>query len=344
MRHGIALLILACALVTGWSPAQRATTQDKERNAETARRAVRGFFDAVRANKPKTSARRGKQVVDHGDLAVDPLLDGVRKRSAREIVYALRAMGYLKNARTRSTVLALCAHESADIRAEAVVAGCRAHPSAMGPVLDFAVADPHHMVRRRAYDGVLSMELQQRQEFIGIAFRGIVDSDFWVRSRALRIISGALPAPTGEGEVDPVIAGAQAVMPQLGKDSAVPLFRILAKIRTKAMPDLVETGLRTGSIDAQVAAFGAAADLRLRDHGGVALRLLSSRSVVLANSAAAYLGRIRDRKSVPMLVDRLESTRDKGRREAIAVALRQITGRPFGYDVTRWRAWLDQQG
>lgn len=343
MKNGIISLIVLAALVTAGSPAQRSRVEaPEERTAETAAKAVRAFFSAVRSGKSKTAAKYGEEIIAHGVLAVEPLLDGVTSRSHREVVYALRAMGHLKQPATRDTVLELCAHENAEIRTEAIVAGCRAHPAHMTPILTRGVRDENHMVRRRAFDGILALPVNERQAFVDVAFDAILDDDFWVRSRGFRIIGSAQAAPkVGK---DPVLVGAARVTPKLTKDAAIPFFRTMTSVRRDDMADVIDLALRAGSVHAKVAAFGAAGDLRQRDHVGSALRQMKSRDTEIAKAATKYLGKVRDRKSVRPLVDLLGSTRNEERREVIAVALRQITGRPFGYDVDAWLDWLDKQG
>ena len=308
---------------------------------ETAGKVVARFFAAARAGKAKVVARCGEELLAHGSLAVAPLLRDLESRSKTEVLFALRAIGHLGVDETRDVVLGFCSHDDAAIRAEAIVAGCRAHPSSMTRVLEVAVGDSDSMVRRRAFDGVLALSPGDREPFLSVASEGVIDTDFWVRSRCLRILAGAGPAR--DGSPDPLMAGARRLIPRLTKEAATPFFRVVAKVRPDGVTALVVAALKEGSIPAQAAAFAAAGALGDRTHVGVALRLIKSRSDDIAMSAIAYLGRIGDRESCEALVRVLAGTLDQARREALVVALRQITGKTFGYDVAAWRAWLDEQ-
>jgi len=59
--------------------------------------------------------------------------------------------------------------------------------------------------------------------------------------------------------------------------------------------------------------------------------------------AAHSLGRLRDRKSAPALIDALDD-RDEKVQKMAAQALRHVTGRRFGPDPRLWKLWWAQEG
>jgi HEAT repeat protein len=130
------------------------------------------------------------------------------------------------------------------------------------------------------------------------------------------------------------------IVDRLDGRNATATFDLLVRRGGSKCAPAVESGLSSKNSLIVIAALDAAGKLRLASVVPRCKRLASGSERDLSKAAIECLSRINDPESVGFLVDLLESSRDPERTDALAVALRRMTGRLHGTDVAKWRAYL----
>jgi hypothetical protein len=336
MHRQYALAALLTLAIIPWVVGQT----EPEPSAEKVRRVVEAFLDDVRRQDDTAGCRSGQAVLELGPAAIPSLVAGLDTRTSREIVWILRTLKTIGGEEAAATTSRFVRHADAEVRAEAITTLSRLLGPVGLPLYLVAAEDPDSAVRRRAFDALCMVP--DAALTLDAALLGIVDSDFWVRARSVRILRCA-PPPPALGP-DPLIKGLLAALPALRKDEAIPLFALLSSSRRPGLEEVIEQALGRGSRDAAAAALDTAAGLGLRGFVKTALEMARSDEATLALPALRYLARLRERGAISTLVGRIPSVGDSNVKNAIDVSLRQITGQTFGYDVSQWRRWMAQEG
>ena len=138
---------------------------------------------------------------------------------------------------------------------------------------------------------------------------------------------------------DPVAKALTALISKLTKSTAGRVFAILGRRLDKDVLPAIKQGLAHRNGDVAVAAIKVATDMRLTGTYP-ALRDLLRRRDKVAVSAARALGTVRDKEAVRPLVAVLSRGGDKSLKDAVAVSLRLITGKMYGFDTQKWEEYL----
>ena len=102
----------------------------------------------------------------------------------------------------------------------------------------------------------------------------------------------------------------------------------------------MQSALKTSNPAAIVAALRSVAALRLVDLAPVVRELMTARHEDVSGEALKCVGALKDLHAVPALVELLEDERDPERRDLVAVTLRKVTGRTYGFDTAAWRSYV----
>jgi HEAT repeat protein len=326
----VAVLALGCAL------AAPARSPDPDEVDE----AVARLFAAARSGDERACMNAAGSLVAFKDVGASKLAGSLEGRTAVELVWALRCLRAIGGPAAAGAASTLATHADAAVRAEAVWTAYDVSGAVAWEVLVSAARDGDPIVRRRAFDG-LAQHACSKPGVAAVAIEGILDRDSWVMLAAFQILHAQPVAP--DPKADPVIPGVTRILPRLDERNAKAAFRLLVRRAGQGCGAAIE-----GSLDAEreaivLAALEAAGDVRLTAAVPRCARLASGSDLVVARAAIECLARINDPSTLPFLVDQLEQSRDRERTDALAAALRRMTGRLYGTDVPRWRVYLEQR-
>ena len=299
--------------------------------------AITALYAKVRSGDDAAAAKAAATLASFGGSAASRLAASAADRTPPEIVWALRCLRAIGSTDGRDLAFGLCSHGNAGVRAEAVWTTSELGQETGVTLLLQAASDADAIVRRRAFDGILAHGIRAAGA-TEVASKGILDVDFWVVLQAFQILDQQPRVP--EGSRDKVVVALGRLVPQLEERNAAAAFDLLVRRAGMACGPMIETGLDVTREAVVMAALHAARQLRLAT---VVLRVQSlakGSNPLIAKAAIQTLASINDPNSVAFLVDLLASSREPGRVDAIAVALRTMTGRLYGTDVEKWRKYL----
>jgi HEAT repeat protein len=299
--------------------------------------AITALFLAARAGDDQAAEKAAGALVTFREAAASKLALSVGGRTPQELVWALRCLREIGTPDGRNIAFALCSHEKAEVRIEAVFATNMLGGDAALPYLIQAAGDSDATVRRRAYDGITAHGTGSAEE-LEVGLKGVLDPDFWVLNQAFLILDKQ-PRPP-EGGKDKLMAGLARIVPQLDERNAAATFDLLVRHCGEHCAPIIETAFGAKRVEVAIAALGAAGELRLGSVVRKVCGLASQRDVVVSKAAIECLARINDPDSVEFLVDLLAGAQDPVRVDALALALRTMTGQLFGTDVEKWRRYL----
>lgn len=326
-RAAAAAVLLAAGAVPGQAPA-----------GDPALLAVRRLFEAAGGGVEAALMKAAEAVVAQGAAAVAPLTEGLAKRPGAAIVWALKCLREIDAGTGAVSLSGLADHPEPAVRAESLLAGAALIGRDFLPVVRAAARDKETPVRRRAYDALLLIASPD-PETLALVAGGLIEDDFWIASCVWRFFD-VVPKPA-DGGSDPVIPALGSVAERVADAHAAPVFSFLAARGGAAAHPYVVQALRSRRPAILAGALTAAGTLRIQEAFDTAAATLDSRDRASALAALECLSQLKHPRSVPLLVDLLDSTRDQERKDAVAVALRKITGRTFGFDTAAWRKWLD---
>lgn len=326
-------------LLAGSLAAQDTSTRNEIQSA------VASLFSAARSGDRAACVKAADALVALGEPAVPELGKGLGARSEKEAVWGLRCLREIGGDSAAEAVLALVDHASPDVRAEALSCGRTLGSEAFIPAMLRAVRSEHRDERRRAYDGLLALAPGEPST-LEPALEGLGDPDFWVRTRALRLIA-ALPQPKEDTEdeqdaPDPLLEGLRRVLADMRGETPTSLFRQLVKRYGKRLEPLVEAGLKVTTPETLLGALEAVRALRMRESLPRVRELAEEGTEPVRLAAIRTLAALRDREEEALrtLISVLERARSKSLRNAAATTLRQLTGELHGYDVAAWRRYV----
>jgi HEAT repeat protein len=299
--------------------------------------AVARLLVAARAGNDQNAAEAASSVIGFGDSAVSKLLDGISARTPSEIAWSLRCLRAIRTSRARDVAFAMCAHAYASVRAEAAILAGTIGGEAAVPLLIKASADRDATVRRRAFDGLVQTG-SVAPELVAVATQGILDADTWIVVDSVMILDRIPASPDISG--DRVLAAVSAAVGRLDDHNAAATLDLVVRRAGIHSGPLLMKALDAKKPAVVVEALDAAARLRLASAVPKVSRLAKSSDRRLAKAAIDCLARINDSSTIGFLVDLLEGAKDAELMDAIAVALRKMTGQLFGTDVSGWRKWL----
>ncbi len=293
------------------------------------------FFRAAEAGSATLVAEAEKTVALGPEIG-PYLLDGLGKRSPDAIVWALRCYKVVGAGDGEEALSGFCSHDSADVRAEAMVSLSALHPEAAVSRAHELMKDREVVVRRRAIDALVAHAPSDVQT-ISVAFDALTDGDFWICSRAIRLLS-RVDCSTEESRAV-MVQRCVPMVPKLDARTAGLVIGLVVSQTGKASLPVLAAAARRDLPSVQAAAFGAAARLGLDQLLDDARRHIDRKDSEARLPAIRYVAALRDRDSMRRLVGVIENEKDPAR-EAAVVALRQISGQSFGYEPDRWRAWI----
>lgn len=300
-------------------------------------RQVTRFFRAA-AVESSTLLAEAEKVTALGDAATPRLLAGLAERGPREIMWALRCLKVVKATDGRELIESFCSHETPTIRAEALVTLAELHPEEGLVQARRLFKDEVVDVRRRAIDALLRLAPGDSST-IALAFDALTDGDFWICSRAVRLLSG-IACESAADKAMLVQRCAPLVARLDGRTAGLVIGLVATKAGKSALPILVAAA-RRDLAPAQTAAFEAAGRLRCDELVELAQPLIGRPESGARLAAIRYLAALRHRASMELLVDVIEVEKDPAR-EAAVVALRRISGQTFGYEPQKWREYIAQ--
>jgi HEAT repeat protein len=336
-RRRIKAASLPLVLLVGLLAAMPAMVQAQGSEASSdAKKAVNRFFQVARSGDIAEMNAASAKVIEAGPAAAELVMKGIKSRTPQEIVAGLRLVRAAGGEQSLDQVLELADHRNPEVRAEVCVyCGFQESPAVV-PYLHRGSADPSATVRRRAFDALLRMQVRDPRT-LSAACNGLFDKDFWVSGQAGRILGAWPPVTRGP---DPVAKALATSIPRLGKTTAPRVFAILGHRMEDQIAPLVKRGLSHRNSAVVLAAIKVAADRRLRATYPKLRELLKRRDEV-AVAAVRALGTVKDKKAVPLLVRMLSGRLDEVLRDAVAVSLRYITGKTYGFDRSKWEEYLD---
>ena len=323
---GLALMAMVPATAQSTSPQKAAEA------------AVKGFLKTAAAGDVDGLEKAAQAVIAVRAEALPLLEEGLHKRKPHEIVAILRLMRRMRAPGAAGTVLDLAAHRAAAVRAEVLVFCTLLDVPEIVPHLYRGTRDESVDVRRRAYDGLLKFEPRDQNALMA-AVQGLFSRDFWIVGQAARFLA-TWPRP--ENGVDPLVRALGDKIRALDVLSAAPVFAILSKRMGDEVLPLVLRGMKSSKDVVALQAIKTAVNLKLKGAHGELQQLCQGRGEA-AVAATRALGTLKVWKATPTLVKRLSLTTNKKHREAIAVALRRITGKAFGYDSSKWEIFLSEE-
>jgi HEAT repeat protein len=298
--------------------------------------AILALFTAARAGNETATTQAASVVVSFGPAAAASLARSLSDRTPQELVWALRCLREIGSDTVKDTVFGLCSHSDAAVRADAVIASGMLGKSAAVPFLQRAAADPDDTVRRRAYDGLIEYGCQADGTLV-IGVNGVVAKDFWVVLQAFQILDGQKKPERG---ADRVVVELAKVVGKLDDRNAEACFDFLVRRAGADCGPVVESALGASQRCVVIAALRAAGRLRLASARLPATKLAKNSEIPVSIVAIDCVAQINDPDSLPALVDLLERATDPLQVDAVAVALRRMTSRLYGTDVSLWRKYL----
>jgi hypothetical protein len=336
IRH--ALIAAAAVLVAG--AAHGASPRDRGSRPGIGE-SIEAMYAAVRAKDEAGAANAAAAIVRFGDEAAAAIVTSTTGRAPAELVWALRCLREIGPAAAKDTVISLCDHSSAEVRAEAVWTAHGLDAAAATPALLRAAGDGDATVRRRAFDGLAQSPTASRASGgLDVAVRGVVDADAWVILRAFEMLDH-LPRGGEDGRTpDRVVEALARIVPELDdRNASAAVSTIVRRAGPRATPILVQA-LTAKRREVVIAALDGLGQVRASSALPAVHGLAGSADMDVAVAATKAIARTSEAASVPILVDLLEQARDPRRIDALAVALRTITGKLHGTDVAAWRKYL----
>ncbi|MFT7619996.1 MAG: HEAT repeat protein [Planctomycetota bacterium] len=280
-----------------------------------------------------------KQVVSDGSMVTPFLLDGLQDRQPAEIVWALRCLKNLKDKSSGSVVIQLLKHEDETVRSEAILIAKVLYGKKLGSMVFDLTKDKSLSVRRRALDAAIEL-VPHDPRMVDLAFDSLADGDFWLMSRALRVLS-KMQVKTPEDKLN-LIERSLKIAPRLNGNVAEMFFAHLSRALAKDTRVVLERTLDRGRIGAKVAAFECAGKLRLREFLPKARKLIRASNRKIRTAAIRYTGMVKDKDSASLLIPLLDEFPPGEMQTAVVIALRKISGQTIGFDSSKWRAWLNE--
>jgi HEAT repeat protein len=205
------------------------------------------------------------------------------------------------------------------------------------PYLQRAAADPDATVRRRAFDGLIEFGCQA-DGTLAVAVNGVVDKDFWVVLQAFQILDCQRKPERGP---DRVMVELAKIVDRLDERNSDACFDFFVRRAGADAGPVVQAALKSEKRCVVLAALKAAGRLRLAGAKPEATRLAGKPDLAVAVAAIDCLSLINDPDTLPILVELLDRAREPERVDALCVALRRMTSRLYGSDVSLWRKYLD---
>jgi HEAT repeat protein len=304
--------------------------------------ALTKMFSAAKAGDDQAAVDAATTVVAFGESAAPRLVSSLTtpNRTASEIAWALRCLKVLRSPLAKDPAFALCGHASAEVRGEAILTAAAVGGDAAVTLMLKLAGDPDAMVRRRAFDGLLQSD-STASEIIPVAARGILDPDTWVVIDAVQILD-RFPVPADFSK-DKVVEAVGAGVGRLEDHNAAAVFDFLVRRAGIQCGPILHRALDLKNTEVVVQALDAAGRVRLVSAITKISRLAKGSDRRVAKAAIECLSKINEAPSVPFLIDMLDGARDAEMIDAIAVALRGMTGMLHGTDVIAWRKWLAAQ-
>jgi hypothetical protein len=299
--------------------------------------AVRTLLAAADGEDEQATNKAAKAVNALGEPAAAVLAGLPETTAPRRLVWALRCLRVHGSSVGRDFAAALTKHADASVRVEALVTAADLMGDAVAPLCLAATKDADTTVRRRAFDGLLLVAAETKEAGAAAAI-GVMDADFWAADVAVRILFNQ-PAPKA-GEPDVLSSAVAQSAPSASRDAALSVYAFLARRSPKAARTAVERGLSSDRPEIRIAAVRTIAELRADDLASRAAALASDSEFKVAKAAIETVATLNDPSTLESMIDLLETAPDKARREAVAVALRRMTGKLHGYDVAAWRREL----
>ena len=327
----IALTLLGLSDVAG-AGVDHGLPRDNDAEESVAR-----MFEAASHGDQRSLLTAAREVVSSGFGAIEPLYENLADRSATEIIWALKCLKQMGERAGKRALVDLCAHENPRVRQEALISGAILLRAEILPACFKAATDENVRVRRRAIDGLVSLDADH-SDCIDVGFAGILERDFWISAQALKLLQ-AVPMPK-KGQNDPVASRTVKLVTRMSDQTAERLFGLVAQRRSKNAARLVKVALDDGNDASKVGALAMATRMRKIDVNARARELLRLSATSVRRAAISYLAARKDQEAVDGLIDVLDEPRIDGKlRDDTAVALRRITGKLFGFDVSAWREY-----
>lgn len=300
--------------------------------------AVRAFFAGL-TGEFEADARTAGTLVARGPDVIPPLLAGLGDRPLEEKLWGIRCLRELKARDATPVLLGFARSEDAALRREALAALARLGGEGTADVFLPLARDPDPEVRRRAFEALAAV--RPLPEAAALAAAGaLADPDYWVRLKAGDVIQ-ALPAAPGSA-TGPLLDALGAALLAAGPDSAGRIVDFLVVRGAPVATKHLVAALTCPEPDVRRFAVSGLARLKAVDEVEAILPLLRADEPPVAIAALDALAKLRARTVLGKIIDILEASKHPKVRDAAAVALRRITGKAWGFDIARWRAFAEQ--